>query len=71
MMFPYPSAEGLHVGNVFAFTGADIYGRFRRLRGRYDDGRFRVEELADVAKGYTVLHALAYTLLHLAVDVLQ
>ncbi len=33
MMFPYPSAEGLHVGNVFAFTGADMYGRFRRLRG--------------------------------------
>ncbi|MFI5214533.1 MAG: class I tRNA ligase family protein, partial [Gemmatimonadales bacterium] len=33
MMFPYPSAEGLHVGNVFAFTGADIYGRFCRLRG--------------------------------------
>jgi len=26
MMFPYPSAEGLHVGNVFAFTGADIHG---------------------------------------------
>src|SRR5438876_6618731 len=23
MMFPYPSAEGLHVGNFFAFTGAD------------------------------------------------
>lgn len=21
MMFPYPSAEGLHVGNVYAFTG--------------------------------------------------
>jgi len=33
MMFPYPSAEGLHVGNVFAFTGADIYGRYRRLTG--------------------------------------
>lgn len=33
MMFPYPSAEGLHVGNVFAFTGADIQGRYRRLRG--------------------------------------
>jgi leucyl-tRNA synthetase len=33
MMFPYPSAEGLHVGNLFAFTGADTYGRFRRLRG--------------------------------------
>lgn len=33
MMFPYPSAEGLHVGNLFAFTGNDIYGRFQRLRG--------------------------------------
>ncbi|HET6228834.1 MAG TPA: leucine--tRNA ligase [Longimicrobiaceae bacterium] len=35
MMFPYPSAEGLHVGNIYAFTGADIYGRFKRLQG-YD-----------------------------------
>ena len=35
MMFPYPSAEGLHVGNVYAFTGADVHGRHRRLRG-YD-----------------------------------
>jgi leucyl-tRNA synthetase len=33
MMFPYPSAEGLHVGNFFAFTGNDIHGRFQRLRG--------------------------------------
>lgn len=33
MMYPYPSAEGLHVGNVFAFIGADIHGRFRRLQG--------------------------------------
>lgn len=22
MMFPYPSAEGLHIGNVFAFIGS-------------------------------------------------
>jgi leucyl-tRNA synthetase len=35
MMFPYPSAEGLHVGNMFAFTGSDCFGRFQRLRG-YD-----------------------------------
>lgn len=35
MMFPYPSAEGLHVGNVYAFTGSDIYGRFMKLKG-YD-----------------------------------
>ncbi|MBP6669234.1 MAG: leucine--tRNA ligase [Gemmatimonadales bacterium] len=35
MMFPYPSAEGLHVGNMFAFTGSDVYGRYQRLRG-YD-----------------------------------
>ncbi len=34
MMFPYPSAEGLHVGNVYAFTGADVHGRHQRLRGR-------------------------------------
>jgi leucyl-tRNA synthetase len=34
MMFPYPSAEGLHVGNIYAFTGADVHGRFQRLRGR-------------------------------------
>ena len=33
MMFPYPSAEGLHVGNVYAFTGSDIRGRFRRMQG--------------------------------------
>src|SRR5437868_15544444 len=31
MMFPYASAEGLHVGNLFAFTGHDSYGRFQRL----------------------------------------
>ena len=33
MMFPYPSAEGLHVGNIYAFTGADVHGRFKRLQG--------------------------------------
>jgi leucyl-tRNA synthetase len=33
MMFPYPSAEGLHVGNLYAFTGADFHGRYRKLRG--------------------------------------
>ena len=33
MMYPYPSAEGLHVGNLYAFTGADINGRYRRLKG--------------------------------------
>src|SRR5207247_3029619 len=35
MMFPYPAAAGLHVGNMFAFAGADIDGRFKRLAG-YD-----------------------------------
>lgn len=34
MMFPYPSAEGLHVGNMYAFTGADVYGRFQRMQGK-------------------------------------
>ncbi len=35
MMFPYPSGEGLHMGNVFAYIGSDIYGRFQRFQG-YD-----------------------------------
>lgn len=35
MMFPYPSAEGMHVGNMYAFTGSDIYGRYHRMKG-YD-----------------------------------
>jgi leucyl-tRNA synthetase len=34
MMFPYPSAEGLHVGNMYAFTGSDVFGRYQRLRGK-------------------------------------
>ncbi|MBU2101665.1 leucine--tRNA ligase [Patescibacteria group bacterium] len=33
MMFPYPSAEGMHVGNAYAFTGSDIYGRYKRMQG--------------------------------------
>ena len=33
MMFPYPSAEGLHVGNMYPFTGSDIFGRFKRMQG--------------------------------------
>lgn len=32
--FPYPSAEGLHVGHVYTYCGADTYGRFERMRGR-------------------------------------
>ncbi len=35
MMFPYPSAEGMHVGNFFTFTGIDTYGRYKRMQG-YD-----------------------------------
>lgn len=32
-MFPYPSAEGLHVGHAFSGTGADVYARFKRMQG--------------------------------------
>ncbi len=35
MMFPYPSAEGLHVGSMYAFGGVDVFGRFKRMMG-YD-----------------------------------
>jgi len=33
MMFPYPSAEGLHIGSIFTFGGVDVYGRFKRMQG--------------------------------------
>ncbi|MEW6524130.1 MAG: leucine--tRNA ligase [Bacillota bacterium] len=33
MEFPYPSAEGLHVGHVFTYCGSDTYGRFMRMKG--------------------------------------
>jgi leucyl-tRNA synthetase len=32
--FPYPSAEGLHVGHVFRYAGVDAYGRYQRMRGK-------------------------------------
>ena len=32
--FPYPSAEGLHIGHIFKYSGADAFGRFQRMRGR-------------------------------------
>jgi leucyl-tRNA synthetase len=35
MMFPYPSAEGLHVGNMYSYVGSDIHGRWMAMRG-YD-----------------------------------
>ncbi len=33
MEFPYPSAEGLHVGHAYTYCGADTYGRYQRMRG--------------------------------------
>jgi hypothetical protein len=32
--FPYPSGTGLHIGHVFTFTGADVYTRYQRMRGK-------------------------------------
>ena len=32
--FPYPSAEGLHVGHALTYCGADVVGRYRRMQGR-------------------------------------
>ncbi len=34
MMFPYPSAEGLHIGSVYTFSGVDTFGRFNKMKGR-------------------------------------
>jgi leucyl-tRNA synthetase len=32
--FPYPSAEGLHIGHVYKYAGVDAFGRRQRMRGR-------------------------------------
>ncbi|HOM23929.1 MAG TPA: leucine--tRNA ligase [Termitinemataceae bacterium] len=32
-MFPYPSAQGLHVGHPEGYTATDIYCRYLRMRG--------------------------------------
>ncbi|HEV8064130.1 MAG TPA: class I tRNA ligase family protein [Acidimicrobiales bacterium] len=32
--FPYPSAEGLHVGHIFKYSGVDAFGRYQQMRGR-------------------------------------
>src|SRR3989339_1100531 len=34
-MFPYPSAEGLHIGNFYAFTSVDVMAKYKKLKG-YD-----------------------------------
>lgn len=31
--FPYPSGSGLHVGHTFSMTGADVYARYKRMKG--------------------------------------
>lgn len=33
-MFPYPSAEGLHIGNFYAFTCVDVMAKYMKLKGR-------------------------------------
>ncbi len=32
-MFPYPSAEGLHIGNFYAFTSIDVLAKYKKLKG--------------------------------------
>ncbi|MFQ6674033.1 MAG: class I tRNA ligase family protein, partial [Fidelibacterota bacterium] len=32
-MFPYPSAEGLHVGHPLGYIATDIVARFKRMKG--------------------------------------
>lgn len=34
-MFPYPSADGLHMGHVEGYTATDILSRYYRMNGRY------------------------------------
>ncbi len=32
-MFPYPSADGLHVGHIESYTATDIVSRYKRMQG--------------------------------------
>lgn len=32
-MFPYPSGEFLHMGHGYSYAGADVYGRYKKLKG--------------------------------------
>ncbi len=32
-MFPYPSAQGLHVGHPEGYTASDIVSRYKRMKG--------------------------------------
>ncbi len=34
VMFPYPSAEYIHLGHIYSYSGADVYGRYQRLKGK-------------------------------------
>lgn len=31
-MFPYPSAEGLHIGNFYSFANTDVMAKFKKLQ---------------------------------------
>jgi len=33
IMFPYPSGDYLHLGHAYSDSGADVYGRYRALKG--------------------------------------
>jgi leucyl-tRNA synthetase len=69
-MFPYPSAEGVHVGTIFSSTGSDVFGRYKRMKGftvfqpfGYDSFGIHSENYA-MKVGKTPQNMLEHTITH-------
>ena len=52
--FPYPSAEGLHIGHALTYSGADTWGRYQRRLGFTVYQPFGFDAFGINAENYTL-----------------